>query len=376
MRGSKPLPPLWPDLPPATSASLFYGLHGAPDPPTDPAVWRSELGLISRNRLAGLAIKVIAEAGITLDDDVTEQLRRSQAFSLARVMRLEAAAPRVAELLERQGIRSVFTKGPALARAYADPATRVFSDLDVVVPPERYWDAVATLQAEGFEPNEPIPPRRWFSEKCREATGLGNGELSVDVHHHIPPWVFAERLPFERLWADAIPLKLEAGTVSSPSDEHHLIVALLHLFSHLGRPGREPIVWRDILVLVDVLGDDRVVWALNAAGLAGLGRYAFDSLPAAVRPAVTKRLPRGMRPGLAFRVRQMMPPNIGSGHVLGILFRLPLSNAPAFVASYVFPSREFIRRHVEPGEPATLLRWWRNGIRGYIEFRRSRGIRS
>lgn len=364
------LPRLWQPLDQATTATLFHGLPGAPDPPTDAGSWTAAAPQILAHRLSGLALATLSAAGVTLPPEIVASFRHRQTTSIARSLQLEGRAPGIAAVLERAGIPSLFTKGPGLARLYPEPGLRSFTDLDVVVPTARFKHAIAALGRSGFRVVDPMPPRSYFYTLCREATALSDGKISIDLHHRIPPWSFSHRLTFATMLREAEQLELGNGSVHIPAPHHQFVIALLHVFSHLGRPGEEPIVWRDVVTLAHQVDADKLVFMLGELGLGGLARYVFDELPSAVRPPVADRLPRDMPRGLEFRLRQLMPPNIGARHVIGMLYRLPVSSAPAFVAGYAFPSKEFIRTHVGDVESPTVLRWWRAGIRGIISARR------
>jgi len=363
-------PRLWQPLEPATTASVFHGLPGAPDPPRASAAWAAAAPQILAHRLSGLALATISASDLQPSQEIVMAFRRRQTASVARCLQLEARAPAVAATLKRAGIPSLFTKGPGLARAYPEPGLRPFTDLDVVVPTGRFKDAVTALGRQGFRVVDPMPPRSYFYTLCREATALSDGKISIDLHHRIPPWVFSRRLSFARMLRESEDLALAMGSVRIPAPHHQFVVALLHVFSHLGRPGEEPIVWRDVVTLAHMVDPDRLVFVLGELGIAGLARYVFDELPATVRPEVADRLPRHIPRSLEFRLRQLMPPNIGARHVIGMLYRLPLSSAPAFLAGYAFPSRDFIRTHIGDVESPTVLQWWRIGIRGIITARR------
>ncbi|HEX5914128.1 MAG TPA: hypothetical protein VFY54_13450, partial [Rubrobacter sp.] len=64
------------------------------------------------------------------------------------------------------------------------------------------------------------------------------------------------------------------------------------------------------------------------------------------------------RPGRAdgFRLRHLLPPAVGSRHVIGQAFRLPFPNAVSFMAGYLVPSRAFLTGRY--GSPNAYGQWW------------------
>src|SRR4029453_10505026 len=58
---------------------------------------------------------------------------------------------RVGAVLDAAGIPWLVFKGPVLSSSvYCDPGMRRYSDLDILVPPDRFPDAVIAMEAAGF----------------------------------------------------------------------------------------------------------------------------------------------------------------------------------------------------------------------------------
>lgn len=363
------LPALWRPLGPAATTSLFHGLDDAPRPAADPSAWEREADFIVRHRLGGLALAA-ASAGPAMPSDVRTRIRRQHTYQVAYSLQLEAQAPAIVEMLDRNGIPSVITKGPGLSRSYPSPALRTFTDLDVIVDPSEYMRAARVLRESGFVDLDPAPPRSYFYVRCREASAFARDNVAIDLHHHIPPWIFGAPLTFASLLAESRSVDLGAGIVRVPSDRHQLVIALLHVFSHLGRPGEEPIVWRDVLTLMSRIGPESAVDAFARTGLGGIARYVLENLPRSTRPRFTPALPATVPDRLARRLVRLMPPHLGARHISGMLYRLPVRNLPGFVWGYAFPSRGFIAAHVDGDRPA-LRRWWSTGYRDLAAVRDS-----
>src|SRR5260221_13337986 len=123
-------------------------------------------------------------------------------------MQVEAAAPCIVATLQQKGIRSVITKGPGIARTYPAVGLRPFRDIDILVEPTRFGEAVSVLGSVGFnEPSELMRPRAYYYTRCLEAVTLvRNDGIAVDLHHHIPPWIWGRGLPANRVIERAITL--------------------------------------------------------------------------------------------------------------------------------------------------------------------------
>lgn len=111
------------------------------------------LALVARHRVAGLALDALEKHG--LGDRLggaMDHLRQSalDARRKSLVLALKGAQARAA--IERAGIPCLeFKGGPLLSRKlYGDLAVRHCKDVDLMVPPNRLWDADAALRAEGW----------------------------------------------------------------------------------------------------------------------------------------------------------------------------------------------------------------------------------
>jgi glycosyltransferase involved in cell wall biosynthesis len=353
---------LFPAIGPVTAGALFHGVEGAAPPPDDPEAWRRELPLLIRHRLAGLALAASAAVGVELAYDVRERLHASNLNTTARSIAVESTAIEVLEAFEGMQIPHVITKGPGIARAYGDPSTRPYGDLDILVAPERFEDALASVAGIGFgiyfEGGE---PRSYFDRYCREGVNLVRGDGgSVDLHHRIPPWVWGQRLVFDRLLERSTEIAIAGGKALALAPEHNLIVASLHVISDRGlRPGYKLITWRDLVALAAVAAPENVAAEAKRARLDWFVGATLRELPRSVQPQeLLRALPRAQPPpGDLFRLRRLLPPAVGSKHQIAQAFRLPIPNACAFLAGYVFPSRAFLTNRY--GDSGGYVRWWR-----------------
>ena len=70
-----------------------------------------------------------------------------------RRLTLESALVEITHLFERRRVRSLLLKGPAFAQwLYDEPRERTYGDLDLLVDPDQFDEAVRGLVALNFEP--------------------------------------------------------------------------------------------------------------------------------------------------------------------------------------------------------------------------------
>lgn len=346
----------FPDLPPLVAAVLFHGLLDEQDVFT-PEQWRDASPTLIRHRLAGLALALIKGREAGAPRDVVDQLRASFAKQSAISMRLEAAAPSIDDALRSESVPLLFTKGIGIARAHKDPTLRTFVDLDVLVPPSQFRQALAVLRAQGFAGTGP-EPRDYFIHRCREAVNLvhPHDHLSVDLHHHIPPWIWGARIPFEELLKDAATIHLQAGSIKTLSPHHNLLVAALHVISDKNKAGRSLMIWRDVAELAASVRDQDALRALSGKNLGWLVSTVLEAIPETLRPHWLGRLVTDdQRPLDRWRLAKLLPGGLGS-RVLAPAFRLPPANALAYLLGYALPSRKYLT--LQDGS-TSYLKWWR-----------------
>lgn len=360
---SDPLHHLFPKLGPAATATLLADFATSPDPSADD--WRSELSTIVDHRLAATAIRVIRERALEIDPEAHRALQES-AFAWAGRMQIVALNSSAAlEQLERSGIRFAVTKGPTIARFYPSVMERPFVDLDVLVRPIDFWQAIRVLRELGYEePSESLMPWPFLNRHGREAVNLGHPSRgSIDLHHHVPPWLWsgsvAQLVVDDPEYITACGIRMPAA-----SAEQDLLIAALHVVSDKNRPGQSLIPWRDLLVLSRACDARSVVEMASAAGLTGWLRSMLGALPMSVRPtALIEALsenPAASPSG--WRLRHLLKGHAGGHVAFSQPLRLPAPNAAAWLGGMMLPSPAFLRRHL-PSTRHRYRAWYSIGAR-------------
>jgi hypothetical protein len=195
---------------------------------------------------------------------------------------------RCARALGDAGIPVMALKGVALhALVYDDAAERPLSDVDLLVPPERYEDALAALRATGFRAKTPSAP--W-------ATVLAHPEVPLDVDLHralFPPGLFA--LDPGALFARA---RVDAATFGAEihlPDDYDLYAHVIGHFAKSRMDARNDRAFVDLERIAAKRGLDprRCAERLEAAGLGRAARYTLRARgePDAFGRAVLEALP-------------------------------------------------------------------------------------
>lgn len=344
MMDGGPLARLGPAARACVSAGLIENVQQ-----TDPESLTREADLLVAESMAPVALRV-AETTPGTDRETVDRYRRVTLRMQIRSMAIEMATRRVLSALAEREIPLTVIKGPAVLPFQPPGWTRSYSDIDLLVPVTRFWDAVATCEKEGFTDPASTPPWPWFNTSCKEGVNFCSADGgNVDVHHHVPPWIFGAKLTPERVLSSSVPGEVGGQPVRLASGEHSLVIAALHVVNDLWKGRIGLVSWRDIAVLLHHLGGDRAAAAFDEVGLGWLLTLVASDLAESI-------------PELALPVsglRQRMPVSVrGRMAALGwdsdsrlthlratFAARLPASRAALFVAGCIVPKPQYVREY-------------------------------
>ena len=136
-----------------------------------------------RHRLLGLLAGAVGAGAVGFDAASRIQVEARYRAWLAHDLRVERLLLRARARLWRARIPSRVLKGVALAHtAYADPALRVFGDVDLLVPGAQLNAAVRELEDEFATSRVQPELRPGFDERFGKEVMLRCGGLELDVH--------------------------------------------------------------------------------------------------------------------------------------------------------------------------------------------------
>jgi hypothetical protein len=175
----------------------------------------------------------------------------------------------VVRILNASGIIPMPLKGVLLQHlVYPDPADRVLSDADLLVPPGRFEDAIAALRAAGHR----IDPEG----RAGSATKAPRAKLEVDVHRRLfAPGLFA--LAASQVFArGTLDERTFEGTVVLP-DPRDLYAHLVGNFAKGRHGAKDAAQLRDFSAVASrfALTARDVAEHLERHGLARAARYAL-----------------------------------------------------------------------------------------------------
>ena len=368
------LPQTFSAMGPALKGCLSAGIAD-PVPVVDDASWERESATILASRLEGVALQAMGGEQHGSAYGVLDDFRSASLRDATSSLSIESNARQPLLELQQHDIPFLIIKGPAVARFYAQPDTRFFSDIDILVPPERYAETVQLLAARGFHRREGhIQPWPWYELVCVEGANVYDDHGgNLDVHHHLSPWAFSKKLRAEDLIERSDPGTLAGLHVRFASAGDCLAVACLHVLNDLWKEDPSYQTWRDICTMITVLGPAATHEALARSGLTWFEPIARAALAAVVSTGP----PVGARWKRSLVLKHWRMKSLGwdgttvlARHPAGWLFRLPLWRALAFIAGGVVPSPEYVhaRHH-------GYLSYWRDSLHSMGEAARGTDVR-
>jgi hypothetical protein len=153
-------------------------------------------------------------------DGLATTMRRQNAQVLDHAIEL-------AEILNVIGVTPVLLKGGAnlLRGLYPDPAMRVMTDLDILVPAERIDDCVACLRDKGFQP---LTDYRYPRGHHYPPLGRPDSPLPIELHHQVLAHPYNRFLTADEVYETAIVLDGYDASIAVPSATCSVIHNIAH----------------------------------------------------------------------------------------------------------------------------------------------------
>jgi hypothetical protein len=281
---------------PATSADVVavaaFGLPGSrrtlAAEPLPPERWTALVGGVRSQRLAGLLADAIGCGDLPVTDAQADEVQGIATEAAHVVLLLEQLLLDSTRLLGELGIPTRVLKGPAVAHTvYPDPAHRGFSDVDLLVPGDRFGDAIDALLAAGGHRRFPEPRPGFYQRFGKGATVTMHDGLEVDLHRMFVPGPFGMQVDLDSLFSTATPFVLADTIMEGLGPEEQFLHACFHTVLGNATPRLTSV--RDVaqILLHGSLDDQRVLhlaasWKVEVV-LAGAIQVAWEALDLADR---------------------------------------------------------------------------------------------
>lgn len=168
-------------------AIVAHGLPGAmlelPARPLDDAAWGAMLRQVAGQRVAGHLVRALADGALPATAAQTDEAVALHVGAMGLAVRLERTMLRAVASLEGAGVDYRVLKGSAVAHtSYPAPWLRSFGDVDLLVPPETFDEAVTALLADGCRRDRP-QLRAGFDRRFAKCVTLRTADgHEIDLH--------------------------------------------------------------------------------------------------------------------------------------------------------------------------------------------------
>jgi hypothetical protein len=318
--------------------------------------WSHRLDDVFGHGLAGFLAAAWAADLVDLGDTSVRRLRRRLESEAIRAVQLEGELIRLTPVLA--GLPAVVLKGAVLAHAaYPDPSLRPFTDLDLVVVDARQRDAVAMLEALGYERGRPEPAPGYDARVGKALALVHPGGVVVDLHRTLVAGLAGASIDISELLAGRRAIPLGGATIPGPSWEAHLVEVALHAV--LGDGLARALSLRDVAQValhreldaehaLDVARRWRVTQPVGEALRAASDAWDLELPGPLAALAGVRAAPDPVAPGVSSARTRMDELRNG-----GLRRRMTLTRA------LVVPSRDFLRWGYGDGSTAALYgkRW-------------------
>ena len=311
-----------------------------------------------RHRLAGLLWRVAGPVdGSTARDSWLDAARRQAAYAVYQEQELR----RVVDEFTRAGIPPIFLKGAALAYTiYPEATLRPGADHDMLIRPDEAVRVRSIFERLGYEPELQPPGEHITSQFGFRRVDARAILYLFDIHLKISNvLVYADRLSYDEIRADAVSMPQLDSHALAPSPVHSLLIACVHRLAH--HADTDDLLWLyDIHLLARSLTGAEWERALKLAEAKQLGAVVLRGIERA-ESAVGQSAPDF----LIERLRDLAsrePPALIAGpgaRMIDVVFTdfrtLPTSRARLqLLAEHLLPPASYMRR-VYPRCPAPLL---------------------
>ncbi len=202
----------------------------------DPDASWSEVVSISQNEgLSFLLYRSAAKKNINIPFSIKQNLKQEYIYNWGRNIRI---LEELAALLRVFKNPVIVLKGAALlSSVYEDFGLRMLGDVDILVKPEDVPKIDKVLSQCGYQSD--------YEPSCYRVTnylnslvyGKNGSPLLLHLHWHLinnalPNYVYAEKIDMDKIWNEAVPLKIRESEVLCLAPHHQLLHLSEHAMKH------------------------------------------------------------------------------------------------------------------------------------------------
>ncbi len=214
---------------------IFQILNPFVEVTVDPPSW-SELLRTSQNEgFSFLLYKGIIKKGVNVPSFLKEDLKQEYINNWGRNIRI---LEELAVLLRVFENPVIVLKGAALlSSVYEDFGLRMLGDVDILVKPEDVPKIDKVLSQSGYQSDHTLNFYRVTNYLNSVVYGKNGSPLLLHLHWHLvnnalPNYMYAEKIDMDKLWKEAIPLKIRESDALCLAPHHQLLHLSEHAMKH------------------------------------------------------------------------------------------------------------------------------------------------
>ena len=227
---------------------IAAALTGGPGPAAREWNWERTIAIAAREGvLPGL------HGMLNCPPDVADFLDAFYELNSVRNRQLLAELEELALLLNSAGIEPVLLKGAAylVAGVYDDPAARLLSDIDLLIPREQSRQAYDLIVRAGYEPCTSYQVNHPTTLICHHHPPLTKVDrLPVEIHHSLGMGACPAILNAREVVDASAPIQLGRARVRLPAAHHLMTHLIMHSQVHHGAYCR---IWPPLRSMLDLV---------------------------------------------------------------------------------------------------------------------------
>ena len=214
---------------------IFQILNPFVEVAVSPSSWPEVLSISQNEGLSFLLYKSAIKKNIDIPFSIKQSLKQEYIYNWGRNIRI---LEEMAALLRVFKNPVIVLKGAALlSSVYEDFGLRMLGDVDILVRPEDVLEIDKVLSQSGYQSDHTLSFYRVTNYLNSLVYGKTGSPLLLHLHWHLvnnalPNYIYAEKIDMDKIWNEAIPLKIRESEALCLAPHHQLLHLSEHAMKH------------------------------------------------------------------------------------------------------------------------------------------------